>query len=320
MNTLETAVYLSVFGLVAFTIIALLRSFSKHDLYQERLAMLQDNNPEPKKDKADLKKSFKKLTQGISKLFIARSYTENVQLQLISAGIPLKAEEFLTLRLALISLVPVILYLISENLWLAIIALLIGGMAPQLYINYKKDTRMQLLNHQLGDALVIMSNAMRSGFGFQQAMDTVRREMPSPIATEFTWALKEMNLGFSTEEALLNLSNRVKSEDMDMVITGIIIQRQVGGNLAEILDNISSTIRDRSNVKKQIRILTAQGRLSGLVIGLLPVFLVAIMLVINPGYFDPLTKDITGIVIIVTSIILELIGIMIIKKITDIDF
>lgn len=320
MNTLETAVYLSVFGLVAFTIVALLRSFYKHDLYQERLAMLQDNNPEPKKDKVDLKKSFKKLTQGITKLFIARSYTENVQLQLISAGIPLKAEEFLTLRLALISLMPVILYLISNNLWLAIIALIIGAIAPTLYINHKKDSRLQLLNHQLGDALVVMANALRSGFGFQQAMDTVRREMPAPITTEFSWALREMNLGFSTEEALLNLSHRVKSEDMDMVITGIIIQRQVGGNLAEILDNISNTIRDRSNVKKQINILTAQGRLSGLIIGLLPLFLVAIMLVINPGYFDPMTKDLRGIIIIVTSVVLEFIGIIIIKKITDIDF
>ena len=317
---MEMAVYLSVFGLVAATIVALLQSFAKHDLYQERITMLQDNNPALKKDKADLKQSINKLAQGISKLFVARSYTENVQLQLISAGIPLKAEEFLTIRLTLIGVVPIILFFLSDNLWLAIIAFIIGAIGPNLYINYKKDSRLQLLNQQLGDALVVMANALRSGFGFQQAMDTVRKEMPSPIATEFTWALREMNLGFSTEEALLNLSERVKSEDMDMVITGIIIQRQVGGNLAEILDNISNTIRDRSNIKKQIKVITAQGRLSGLVIGLLPLFLVAIMLIINPGYFDPMTKDVRGITIIVTSVILEFIGIIIIKKITDIDF
>lgn len=317
---METAVYLSVFGLVTFSIIALLRSFFKHDLYQKRLAQLSDSDFEPKKDKVDFKKSFVKFTEKISNFFVARSYTQNVQLELISAGIPLKAEEFLTIRLALISIIPLALFIISQNFWLAIIVFILGAIGPQIYIKQKKESRLQMLNHQLGDALVVMANALRSGFGFQQAMDTVRREMPPPITTEFSWALREMNLGFSTEEALLNLSQRVKSEDMDMVITGIIIQRQVGGNLAEILDNISNTIRDRSNVKKQIKVLTAQGRMSGLVIGLLPLFLVAIMLIINPNYFDPMTKDLAGKTIIVTSIVLELIGVFIIKKITDIDF
>lgn len=318
---MEIALYLCVFGLVSCLILAMLRFFGKYDRYQNRLAQLGDHIPEQqRKEKVNLSKSFNRFSESVSNLFVAQSYTQNVQLELIGAGIPLKAEEFLTLRLALISVVPLLLFIVSQNFWLGIITFIMGAIGPRLYINYKKESRLQQLNHQLGDALVVMANALRSGFGFQQAMDTVRREMPPPITTEFSWALREMNLGFSTEEALMNLSQRVKSEDMDMVITGIIIQRQVGGNLAEILDNISNTIRDRSNVKKQIKILTAQGRLSGLVIGMLPVFLVAIMLIINPSYFDPMTKDMTGIAIIVTSVVLELVGILIIKKITDIDF
>ena len=163
---METAVYLSVFGLVASAIIAMLQSFSKHDLYKARIAMIQENNPALKRNKADLKQSISKLTQEISKLFVAGSYTENVQLQLISAGIPLRVEEFLTIRLTLISAVPIILFFLSNNLWLAIILLIIGLIGPKLYINHKKDNRLQLLNQQLGDALVVMANALRSGYGF----------------------------------------------------------------------------------------------------------------------------------------------------------
>lgn len=317
---MEITLYLSVFGLVTCLILALQLLFGKYDRYQERLVQLSEQVAEEKKEKVNLSNTFKQISERISNMFVKESYTQQIQMQLISAGIPLKAEEFLTLRLALVSVVPLLLFAISLNLWLAVIVFILGAIGPQFYINYKKENRLQQLNHQLGDALVVMANALRSGFGFQQAMDTVRREMPAPISTEFSWALREMNLGFSMEEALMNLNQRVKSEDMDMVITGIIIQRQVGGNLAEILDNISNTIRDRSNVKKQIRILTAQGRLSGMVIGILPVFLVAIMLVINPAYFDPMIKNTAGIAIIVTSVVLEIVGIFIIKKITDIDF
>lgn len=318
---MELAFYLSIFGLVVFLIIAFLRSIFRHDLYQKRLTEISEQPAEVKKEKVDLSKSFvKKVTETVSTLFVAESYTQKIQMELINAGIPFKAEEFLTIRIILVTVVPLILFLLSRNLWLAIVIFIMGAVGPGLYVNHQKENRLQTLNNQLGDALVVMANALRSGFGFQQAMDTVRREMPPPITTEFSWALREMNLGFSTEEALMNLSRRVKSEDMDMVITGIIIQRQVGGNLAEILDNISNTIRDRSNVKKQIKILTAQGRLSGLIIGVLPVFLAAIMLIINPKYFDPLINSTLGVVIIIVSIVLELVGMFIIQKITDIDF
>jgi len=141
-----------------------------------------------------------------------------------------------------------------------------------------------------------------------------------PIATEFEWTLREMGLGFNQEEALLNLGRRVNSREMDMVISGIIIQRQVGGNLAQILDNLVVTMRDRNRIKKQVRVLTAQGKMSGLIVGLLPVVLVAIMLVINPEQVYFLFQDRRGWMMLATGVIMELIGLIIIRRITDIEF
>jgi tight adherence protein B len=165
-----------------------------------------------------------------------------------------------------------------------------------------------------------MANALRGGFGFQQAMETVVREMPPPIATEFDWCLREMNLGFNQEEALLHLGDRVNSEELDMVISGIIIQKQVGGNLAQILDNIGDTMRDRARIKKQVRTLTAQGKLSGLIVGLLPVVLLAVMLIINPEQVYFLFQDQRGLAMVGTAVVMEILGAFFISRIIDIDF
>ena len=189
---------------------------------------------------------------------------------------------------------------------------------PGIYINIKKARRLQTFEAQLADSVVMMANALRGGFGFQQAMETVVKEMPPPIATEFDWCLREMNLGFSQEEALLHLGERVKSEDLDMVISGIIIQKQVGGNLAQILDNIGDTMLTARI--KQVRAPTAQGKLSGLIIGLLPVALLAIMLVLNPEHVYFLFKDQRGLVMLGAAVVMEIIGAFFINRIIDIEF
>lgn len=317
---MELLICLGVFGVVFFAALALLRSFFQYDLYQRRLESLAEGTAPEKNTKVKWNTSLRFLIKKISRLFEARSFTGDLQAQLIRAGIPLKAEEYVTFALALVLLLPLSLYFLTGNLWLGIIAGLVGTCMPRIYLNYHRDKRLLTLNLQLGDALVVMANALRAGFGFQQAMDTVRKELPPPISAEFNWALQEMNLGFSQEEALLNLGHRVQSEDLDMLISGVIIQRQVGGNLAEILDNISSTIRERSKIRREVKILTAQGRLSGLIIGLLPVILIAVMLVINPDYFNVMLRDTRGIFLLCTAVVFEIIGFVLIRKIIDIDF
>lgn len=311
---------ITVFGLVTFLVLALIRSLNKSDIYEQRLRQLQGaDNGTPKAAKDQKKGITTNIISTIAKIFAARAFTEQVQVELIRAGIMLKGEEYITICLMWLIIIPFLILLLTHNLGLSLVLLLIGAFIPRAYLNHRKESRTAALNQQLGDALVAMANSLRAGFGFQQAMDTVRRELPSPISDEFTWTLREMNLGFSQEEALLNMGKRVNSDDLNMVITAILIQRQVGGNLAEILDNISNTIRERARLKREIKILTAQGRLSGLIIGLLPVALILAMMAINPDYIGFLFKDPRGIYLLVTAGLMMLTGAVMIRKIIQID-
>ena len=310
-----------VFLTVVFSINGMLRGFSKGEYYRERLkAVLEYDDPRDARKPVSIREILNSLVKSLSSLFAARSFTAQVQSRLVAAGIPLKGEEYITISLGLIILVPLFTYLISANFWLAVIMFILTLILQGIYINIKKARRLQTFEAHLADSVVMMANALRGGFGFQQAMETVVKEMPPPIATEFDWCLREMNLGFSQEEALLHLGERVKSEDLDMVISGIIKQKQVGGNLAQILDNIGDTMRDRARIKKQVRALTAQGKLSGLIIGLLPVALLAIMLVLNPEHVYFLFKDQRGLVMLGAAVVMEIIGAFFINRIIDIEF
>ena len=178
--------------------------------------------------------------------------------------------------------------------------------------------RMKLFNDQLGDAIVMMSNAVRAGFTFQQAMDIVSREMNDPIATEFSRAINEVQLGVPLEDALNAISRRITSDDFDLIATAVIIQRQVGGNLTHILDTVGNTIRDRIRLQGEIRALTAEGIMSGWIVGLMPFLVSGLMLMINKHYFDALIQEDFGRVLLIFSLVSELIGAFIIKKIVDV--
>ncbi len=316
-------VYLGIlFTFMAVTTIAvaIMRSFSHQDDYERRLQVLEKKGSAVDEfAEAPSHLSLKDTLVSIMALFVPRSHLNRIQNNLIAAGLPLKSEEYLALSIFVIIVIPVALLVLSQNTWLAIIAVVIGLFLPNLYVKNKKNARLMLFNQQLGDALGIMANSMRAGFGFQQAMQTVQRELPPPISTEFAWTLKEIQLGFSQEEALQNLNNRIGSDNLDMVTTGIMIQRQVGGDLAMILENIAETIRARATIKRQIKTLTAQGKLSGIVVGLLPVGLIGFMLIINPDYFRIMITDIRGIAMLVYSVVSEIIGILIIRNIVDIE-
>ncbi len=318
---MELLLYVLVAITFSTVLYALTNTISGRSSYQDRLKSLAGGHmEEPRSKQLSFGKLLLVLLPKISRLFASRSFLNRTQAQLIRSGIPLRAEEYVAMCIGIIIVLPILLKVLTGNLWLAIIAAIFGAFFPGLYVNHHKEARLQALNQQLGDALIIMANALRAGFGFQQAMDTVRRELPPPIAVEFAWTLREMSLGFSTEAALMNLSERVQSEDLDMVITGIIIQRQVGGNLAQILENIAGTIRERARIKKEVKVLTAQGKLSGILIGLLPLLLIAAMLVLNPGYLNNMLHDPRGLTILGVAGVMEVFGFIIIRRITNIDF
>jgi tight adherence protein B len=161
-----------------------------------------------------------------------------------------------------------------------------GSFLPDLYVAFKARARLSRFNNQLGDAITLMSNSLRSGYSLLQSMEMVSREAPVPMSHEFMRVVREVGLGISHQDAFSNLLRRVPSEDLDLLITAINVQHEVGGNLSEILDVIGHTIRERVRIKGEINVLTAQGQMSGYVITLLPVGLGLALFMINPKYMS----------------------------------
>jgi tight adherence protein B len=173
----------------------------------------------------------------------------------------------------------------------AVIGIIVGLIIPRIYVNRQKTQRLNRFSDQLPDMLNLMVNGLRAGYSTVQAMEAVSKELPPPISVEFRRVVQEMQLGIPMEKALDNLYRRISSDDLDLIIAAVNVQREVGGNLAEILDTISYTIRERVRIKGEIRVLTAQVMYSGRFLSLLPFILVMILWFLNRDYmmkfFEP---------------------------------
>jgi len=259
------------------------------------------------------------LIQSISKYFESFRWSRSIENQLIRAGLPIRGSEFMVICLGVASFMAMMVGILGGSAVLVFIGGSTGLMLPLFVLRVKIKQRKKAFNDQLGDAITLIANSLRTGYSFMQAIELVSREMVKPIGEEFARVLKEMNLGVTTEEALNNMTRRVISEDLELVITAVLIQRQVGGNLAAILDSIANTIRARIKMKGQIKTLTAQGKISGLIIGLLPFVIGTGIYVINPEYMKVLFIDPMGRMMLAIGIVSQCIGIMIIRKIINID-
>lgn len=195
----------------------------------------------------------------------------------------------------------------------------IGYLTPKFVLRSMLIKRVEKFNEQLVDCLSNVANGLKAGFSFIQAIDAVVKEMSAPISQEFELLLRENKMGVPLEQALLNLTGRVKSEDLDLVVTSVITVKQVGGNLAEIFDRIADTIRERNKLQGKIKALTAQGKMQGIIVGLLPLLLGAAMYKINPELMKPLFTEPLGWAAIGLIVFLEGIGAFLIKKIVTID-
>jgi tight adherence protein B len=179
----------------------------------------------------------------------------------------------------------------SEPLMGTVVALvvgIIGWMAPHWYISRQATRRAHMFNEQLADTIGLMSNSLRAGYSLLQTMELASRETPEPMCTEFRRVVREIGLGISPEQAMQNMLRRVPSEDLDLLVTAINIQHEVGGNLAKILDVMGETIRERVRIKGEIRVLTAQGQISGYIVTALPIGIAGIMFLISPEYLSEL--------------------------------
>ena len=243
--------------------------------------------------------------------------------RLEKADVPLRPNEFaaiIFLSAAAGALFALVAY---KSKVAAVIFAAIGSCGPFVWLKVMAWRRLNLFNGQMLDTLLLLSNAVKAGYSLLQAMEMIARETPPPMGKEFQRVVRETGLGITVEDALMNMRNRVPSDDLDLMVTVVLIQRQIGGNLSEILDKIAHTIRERARIMGQISTLTAQGRMSGAVIGGMPIALGFLISLINPGYMNTLfTYDdglIKGWYLIIVGIILELVGFFFIWQIIDIE-
>ncbi|MEP7379044.1 MAG: type II secretion system F family protein [Chloroflexota bacterium] len=261
-----------------------------------------------------------------------RDWGSNMARELARADLALKPSEFLAIRvgallglpLLLIMLSPIISVFSSPLVWA--VGLVIGWWLPKFWLNRRKGKRLKAFNSSLSDTIMLLANALRSGSSFLQALEMIVRETRPPVSTEFARVIREVNLGLPLDEALANLQRRVRSDDLDLMTTAIAIHHTVGGNLAEILDTIAFTIRERVRIKGEIRTLTAQQRMSGYVVGFLPVGLVIVMSIIAPTFMAPMLQKPpelmglpAGMFILAGGGLMMLIGFILIRRIVDIE-
>lgn len=322
---MKILIFLLSFTSAALLYYQLIMSLAGRNDYMSRLrryTTLEESHEEKRKRRRDSSSFLRDiLSKGIGKIRFLDGYKKRIQADLTRAHVLLKAEEFLIFEIILFSIFFLLAVMIkSIKSWpLAILCGTAGWLLPSFFLKSRIRKRMKLLNEQLGDAITMMSNSLKAGYSFLQAVDIVAEEMTGPIAEEFAVFKKEVSLGLNTEKALENLAARVKSEDLDLAITAVMIQRQVGGNLAEVLDKITETIRDRVRIKGELKAITAQGRISGMVISLLPVVLCLIIYLINPGQMSLLFTKPLGLLMLGFAGVMELTGIILIRRIVRVE-
>lgn len=261
-----------------------------------------------------------KLFRSVGKGFLGLSFTKKIETELDKADILLRVEEFIGMNICAAAGGGLLVFLITNNTTYAALGLLLGASLPGLFVYRQKLKRAELLSEEIGDSLTGMSNSLRAGYSFQQAMDLISKETQGPLGKEYRRTLREINLGVTTDQALQNLVKRVNNEDMELMISTVLIQRSIGGNLAEVFDKIADTIRQRIRMKGEIRVLTAQGRISSWVLGVMPIFLLIVISLINPDYIKMFFETPLGWGLLAYAAVSEVIGFIIIKKITNIEF
>ncbi|HEX5822943.1 MAG TPA: type II secretion system F family protein [Candidatus Limnocylindrales bacterium] len=261
-----------------------------------------------------------------------RDFGANLARDIARADLRLKPSEFLAIWAASIAGLPVIFIVLSLGMpalrspLALLVAAFVGFMLPRFWLGRRKSGRLNAFNKQLPDTITLLANGLRAGSSFLQAVELVVRESRPPVSTEFSRVIREVNLGLPFEQAMENMVRRVRSDDLELMATAINIQHTVGGNLAEILDSIAFTIRERIRIKGEIRTLTAQQRLSGYVVGFLPIGLAGFLFVAAPAFMEPMFAKPPeafglplGVVILLTGGFMMFLGFMFIRKIVDIE-
>ncbi len=318
------------FALVLLVIGLVITATEERSLVDERLEYLEEEGVEVIPRKAIL-------GEWVGKQATRYTWGQSLTRSLARADIKMKVGEFIILTIALTVLGAFVGWFLSGgastggegsalSALMSIPGIIVGGavgfFAPTLYMRRQQGRRLLRFDNQLADMLSLMVNGLRAGYSTMQAMEAVSKELPPPISDEFRRVVQEMQLGIPMDTALENLTRRIPSKDLDLVVTAINVQREVGGNLAEILDTISHTIRERVRVKGEIRVLTSQVMMSGRVLAIMPVAVIIIMYFLNREYmmrfFNPATR-MYGIPALILGASMIVIGYVVMQKIANIE-
>jgi tight adherence protein B len=243
---------------------------------------------------------------------------EGIRRGLARADVPLTVPEYMLLKVAA-TLLPAALALIITRSALAVPFLaLLGFYLPTFWLRSRQRKRQRLFGEQLPEMLSTVIGSLRGGFSLPQALGNVAKEAPAPMSTEMRRVMQEVQLGLAVGDALSNLAKRMDSEDLDLLVSVLRIHARIGGNLTTVLENISTTIRERTRLQREIRVITSQQRYASYVLGLLPVILGLILMTINPDYMMKLFQPGPILLIPVIAVIFNLAGFLVIQKIVDI--
>jgi tight adherence protein B len=304
--------------------IGVISARSERDLVEDRLANYAGDVYEPivvETEDEERPKEGGVLLRGVDNILAERKFGKKWRLQLSRADLRLTVAEFAALHVISMAGFFMLGYFIlfAGDLVFSIVAAFIGFFAPRIFVSRKISKRLIAFETQLPDTLGLWVNALRSGYSVLQAMEAISRDAPEP-KTEFRRVVQEIQLGIDMSDALAHMLSRVESDDLDLVVTAVNIQREVGGNLSEILEVIAGTIRERIKLKGEIRVLTSQGRITGLLISFLPIGLAFFLNMINPGYMGEMFNNrLCGWPMIGIGLALIGIGTALIQKIVDIE-
>ena len=315
---------LTVFVIVAAATFAAISLFDQRNaqarLIKERLAQ-ERKSPDraPEEELALLRDEQLSQIPALDNLLRRSARVSAIQKTLTQAGLEMRAGNFLALCAVAGVAAAILAYSLSKQVEITWIALLVGFILPYSWASYKRNKRFEKFEELFPEAIDTLARAVRAGHAFTTALEMITAEVSEPIAGEFRQLYEEQKFGMPVRDALMNLTERMPLVDVKFFVTAVMLQRETGGNLAEILDNLSYVIRERFKIQRQVRVYTAQGRLTMALLMGMPPIIVTVMLILNPGFIKPLFSDPIGHTLLVAGITLQTVGYFVIRKIIRIQ-
>jgi tight adherence protein B len=289
-------------------------------LIRERLATVEKPaEREPAEELALLRDEMLSEIPAVDTLLRRSARIANLQIMLSQANLEMRAGNFLFLCMVSAVALGVVALLTTGSGFFAGVAAVVGGLMPYSFVSYRRSRRFREFEELFPEAIDTLARAVRAGHAFTTALELITNEINEPVAGEFRKLFEEQKFGMPVRDALLNLTERMPLVDVKFFVTAVMLQRETGGNLAEILDNLSYVIRERFKIMRQVRVYTAQGRLTMMLLMGLPPIIVVTMLLMNPSFIRPLFADPIGHTLVVVGITLQTVGYFVIRRIIQIQ-